>query len=363
MAAPVLTLHKFSLLLRYLDALGLDSRGVASDAGLSKDDIELGDPETTVPAIHYSRLYKQAVLAMQRLDPHVPWGAGLGTDAFEMLCRAIIGCGTLEEALDRAERFSSVLEPVTGNCVSLVKNKHEVELHFHWNAEEKVANVFAPKHWPRSNGARSVTLASGLLIWHGLMSWLTGHAIKVERVMVADKSVGESYAEAMGLALAVRPQFGADRTCLVFPRNMLDYRVVQNHESLQSFLEETVLQLIKVEQRPASTGEAVKRLLGNDFSSGMPTFAEVADRLHTSESSLRRRLLDEETSFQALKDEVRCELAMNYLSEPDARLGDIAERLGFTEQSSFGRSFRQWTGMTPKAWRDWSMKQHFRQIG
>jgi len=164
--------------------------------------------------------------------------------------------------------------------------------------------------------------------------------------------VSPGYAEAVSAVMAVRPQFDADQTRFVFPSSHLDFRVVQNNESLQSFLDDTVLQLIEVEQRPTSVGDAVKKLLGRDFSNGMPTFTEIAERLHMSESSLRRRLLEEETSFQVLKDEVRCALAMQLLVDPEAKLGDIAERLGFTEQSSFGRSFRQWTGLTPSAWRD-----------
>jgi AraC-like DNA-binding protein len=71
-----------------------------------------------------------------------------------------------------------------------------------------------------------------------------------------------------------------------------------------------------------------------------------------SESSLRRRLLEEQTSFQALKDELRCQLAKDYLADPDQKIADVAEQLGFTEQSSFGRSFRQWTGYTPRGWRE-----------
>ena len=351
MAAPTLTVDKFQQLLRYLDAVGIDSRQVTQGAGLDHAEIQMASPGAALPAIHYSRLYKQAVLGLQRLDPQVPWAAGVGTDAFEMLCRAIIGSGTLREALERAQRFSRSLQPITGNRIELRESEGHAELHYHWQAAG-VTQVFAPQNWYRSAGAEAVTLTSGLLVWHGLLSWLIGHVITTTSAHISAQMVSKGYADAVAAVMAVRPEFEASRTCFVFPAAHLDFRVVQNHESLQNFLDDTVLQLIKVEQRPASVGEAVKRLLGKDFSTGMPTFAEVAERLHTSESSLRRRLLDEETSFQVLKDEVRCELAMQLLADPRARLGDIAERLGFTEQSSFGRSFRQWTGLTPKAWRE-----------
>ena len=361
MPAPTLPLAKFQHLLHYLDTVGIDASAVAAQAGLRFGELQGGAADRQVPAIHYSRLYKHAVVAMQQLHPHVPWGAGVGTEAFEMLCHTIIGCATLREALDRAARFSRVLEPVTGYHIDVRYDDDTVAVHYAWTASN-ITTLFAPRDWYRSAGARSVTLASGLLVWHGLLSWLVGHALRTEALMIAGEAVSDGYAEAIARSVSVRPQFDAPDNCLVFPASTLDWRIVQTDESLQGFLDLTVLELIEVEQRPASVSDAVKRLFGSDFSDGMPTFADIAGRLHTSESSLRRRLLEEETSFQALKDEVRCELAMQLLSDPDGRLGDIAERLGFTEQSSFGRSFRQWTGMSPKTWREWAQQHNTSHI-
>ena len=71
-----------------------------------------------------------------------------------------------------------------------------------------------------------------------------------------------------------------------------------------------------------------------------------------SESSLRRRLQQEDTSYQAIKDEVRCEVAIDKILNENAKVADVAELLGFTEASSFVRSFKSWTGQTPRAYRE-----------
>ena len=84
----------------------------------------------------------------------------------------------------------------------------------------------------------------------------------------------------------------------------------------------------------------------------MVYFEQMANNLHMSESSLRRRLLKEETSYQKIKDKVRCEIALEHLARDETRINDLAELLGFTEPSSFVRSFRGWMGVTPKAYRD-----------
>ena len=92
--------------------------------------------------------------------------------------------------------------------------------------------------------------------------------------------------------------------------------------------------------------------MGIDLVGGMPSITEMADTLHMSESSLRRRLRSENTSYQALKDEVRCEVAVDKLLNENAKVADIAEYLGFAEPSSFVRSFKSWTGQTPSDYRE-----------
>ena len=113
-----------------------------------------------------------------------------------------------------------------------------------------------------------------------------------------------------------------------------------------------VYQLIASEKVPASTSAAIKSLVSIDMPNGMPSFTRIADNLHMSESSLRRRLQKETTSYQALKDEVRCEVAIDKLLNENAKVADLAEHLGFTEPSSFVRSFKGWTGQTPRAYKD-----------
>lgn len=72
----------------------------------------------------------------------------------------------------------------------------------------------------------------------------------------------------------------------------------------------------------------------------------VARRLCVSQSTLRRRLKAENTSYQRLLDEVRrhrCEKALSRCWLPGK---SIAGELGFTQPNSFYRAFGRWTGMT-----------------
>ena len=52
-------------------------------------------------------------------------------------------------------------------------------------------------------------------------------------------------------------------------------------------------------------------------------------------------------TIQAIVDEVRASLAMEYLRDTRLPLGAIAERLGFSDTSNFSRAFRSWFGRSP----------------
>src|SRR5690606_24299371 len=102
---------------------------------------------------------------------------------------------------------------------------------------------------------------------------------------------------------------------------------------------------------PIWTGR-IRGLIGRDFSKPMPDFDWIAQELHTSPQTLRRRLKQESTSFQEIKDLLRRDMAIYYLSHQELPINDIAERVGFTEPSTFHRAFKKWTGVTPGAWRE-----------
>jgi len=66
-----------------------------------------------------------------------------------------------------------------------------------------------------------------------------------------------------------------------------------------------------------------------------------------STRSLQRRLREEGTTFSILVDEVRRDLAQDYIRNPGISLMEVAFVLGFSVYSSFSRAYKRWTGMSP----------------
>ena len=80
------------------------------------------------------------------------------------------------------------------------------------------------------------------------------------------------------------------------------------------------------------------------------TLAGAARKLKISRATLARRLQSEGMTYQALKEELRRDRAIALLAS-NASIGEIAERVGYSETSAFTRAFRNWTGVSPRQYR------------
>ena len=98
---------------------------------------------------------------------------------------------------------------------------------------------------------------------------------------------------------------------------------------------------------------AIKTLLLNDAEKlkKFPDLDELAASVAMSSQTLRRKLKSEGSSYQKIKDAVRCDIAVEKLSVQQMAVSDVAELLGFSESRSFTRAFKQWTGVSPTVYR------------
>jgi AraC-like DNA-binding protein len=83
----------------------------------------------------------------------------------------------------------------------------------------------------------------------------------------------------------------------------------------------------------------------------MPDMKEVANDLHVTPRTLRRRLEEQGTSFVRLRDEARMTLAEALLAGPRLSMAQIAERVGYADATSFVNAFKRCRGRTPHNFR------------
>jgi len=95
----------------------------------------------------------------------------------------------------------------------------------------------------------------------------------------------------------------------------------------------------------------VRLIIKNEFKGGEASLEKVAGQLGLSGRTLQRKLQERGTTHQELLDQMRKELAVRYLREPEMAICEVAYLLGFSESSALHRAFKRWTGKTPSEFR------------
>lgn len=98
--------------------------------------------------------------------------------------------------------------------------------------------------------------------------------------------------------------------------------------------------------------ERARQIIFGCISQGQAAQLEhVASELAVSARTLRRRLSEAGVGFAALLDEARLQYAQTLLLHTALRIEQVAQKAGYADASTFSRSFRRGTGMTPATYR------------
>lgn len=97
--------------------------------------------------------------------------------------------------------------------------------------------------------------------------------------------------------------------------------------------------------------QTAREKLAAQLEGGEVGLGALARAMYMSERTLRRRLSERGTSYQALLDELRATQARKLVGHGGEPVDRIAQRLGFADTSSFFHAFKRWTGQTPAQFR------------
>lgn len=110
------------------------------------------------------------------------------------------------------------------------------------------------------------------------------------------------------------------------------------------------------EQLNKSSGNArisdkVRNILLSSLRYSFPDIETVASKLNMSPRTLQRQLSSEKTSYMALLQDTRSNLARQLLSKRDLSISEISFMLGYSDIGNFSRSFKKITGLSPQEFR------------
>jgi len=134
------------------------------------------------------------------------------------------------------------------------------------------------------------------------------------------------------------------------PIDLSKEKLVSANSAVHIIYEEQCERLLRDLNKVENFSAATRRIL-LQARDDLPDIKEVAFKLHMSESTLRRRLKEESSSYRIICDEVRDVLAKKYLTSTNLTISDIAMLLNYSEAASFRRAFIRWNKVTPNDYR------------
>lgn len=307
---------------------GFDVEGLLLQAGISPSLLE--STQARVSPANYGALWNLIARTLDDeffgMDSH-PMKSG----SFTLMCHSVLHSGTLETALKRALRFlRMVLDDLDGTL----------------SRAEGTAHVTLEE---RNGPHRMFAYAAFLVLLHGLACWLVGRRIPIR---CAEFRCGEpSYSAECRVLFCADARFDQPATRIAFDALYLDLPVIQSERSMKEFLRGAPANFLVKYRNSNSLTAKIRRRLRQLPPADWPDFETLAKQLHTTASTLRRRLDDEGQLYQSIKDDLRRDLAITYLSRSRRSVLEVALTLGFAEPSAFHRAFKKWTGANPGEYR------------
>jgi AraC-like DNA-binding protein len=156
----------------------------------------------------------------------------------------------------------------------------------------------------------------------------------------------DTYREIFGCTV----QFNQPSNTLVFDRKWLK-SPIKYSSSLSSQMAERICE--KQLRRQYIEHDLVHRVryLLLEHADAFPSAEDIAEILRMTSRTLRNHLREQGTSFQGILDDLRHQLAIDYLEKSDLSLAEVSVLVGFNDPSNFRRAFKKWTGTSPSEFR------------
>lgn len=311
-----------------LDGLGAGLGEVLAGTGVTADQLR---PDAFIPYSAYLAILDNACRATGRDDIGLQLGRRQTLAALGPLGSAMRHAATLGEALAAFVAFQ--IGNSTGGAVYLIRAERDAILGY---------GVYDPAVHA-SPQIYDVVLAVGC----NLLAELTAGAVGPAEILLSRAAPGDPGPYQRLGRCPVR--FGQSQTGLLLTPSSLSFRLPEADARLHDEARARLASVL-VDSRREMSGH-VRHLLRPLLLTGQGRMEDVARRLGIHPRTLRRRLQQEGTRFETVKDEVRYAAARELLLLGALSIADIAFTLDYGSVSSFVHAFGRWSGMPPGQWR------------
>ncbi len=313
--------------------------GVAAQEGANPTEIlkiahvspQLLDGETPyVDAAVERRLWRAIVECTAREDIGLLCGSRFPTQVISMLGYVMANAPTMRVAIEKCCSYQRVIGDTMGIVIEKGRDTSRIWV----------------EQWSEWHDPLRYTVD---LLMAAVPSWASANAA----VAIRPLQVGFHYERPADTApyesmFAPAPVvFGTPDSFQIYANDLLDQPVVGANKEMFALFEDKAQRLLSDYEARNTYQFKVRQRIVNSLQGATPAIETVAAELAVSVRKLQAELAAEGTSFSAILNDARRDLAMQYLSENETSKAEIAYLLGYSEVSVFSRSFKKWTGLTP----------------
>ncbi|SLN76145.1 helix-turn-helix domain-containing protein [Roseisalinus antarcticus] len=309
--------------------LGVDPQVMLETAGLG--DLARGKTEARVTAAQYFDCWNTMEVLSTRPD-YVPYLGGAISRGPVIPVFFTLSCAPdVETGLMRLAQFKSLLGPT---LMRVFRDGPLLRLEFD--------SVDARVPMPPSLGALQLVVA---------VENIRGAAAHRVCPVAAGFDGSEEDRRRIAGHLGIMPE-RSHVAYIAFSPEDAKRRFISENPSLWADIEADLKLHLSAQNDRRPVAERVQGALIDLMPAGRTGAEDVAIALAISRSTLQRRLREEKTSYQAVLDATRRDMAIRYLTKTTLRADEIASVLAYRDANSFSRSFRRWTGQAPVAFRE-----------
>ncbi|GAC1033032.1 AraC family transcriptional regulator [Pseudomonas sp. No.21] len=316
--------------LQELRARGLDAQPLLLHAGIAAEALER--PYGRVSTQQYARLWLRLAECMDDeffgMNPR-----RMKSGSFAFMARAALKEACLGDALEGILGFLGLV--FDGLSPRLVRQGGMAEIVLEEGPGE---------------AQRAFAYFTLWMIVHGLACWLAGRRIAILAIDL--RCPAPEYIEDYRVMFSDNLRFARPRTRLLFNADCLELPVRRSERELKRFLGGAPANILVRYRDPQSLAARIRAYLRSLRPERWPDLEALSSHFYMAPSTLRRKLALEDQSYQALKDQVRRDLAIARLDSGEGNFAELAFELGFADASAFYKAFRKWTGTTPGQYRE-----------
>ena len=332
-ASTKIHINSVKPVLEGMRALGFSPQSCIKGTGLDLDLLEGSDDSERYLTLEQEYLIYQNILQISQ-DPYI--GLKIGRtyriESFGMLGYAMLTARTFGEALLICLDYDPL---VFGHFKHSQFNEGSLlglALQEQYDTPESLLQIFSDR--ALEGGLRAMQTSCGSRL----------DICKI-RLMHKDENDLKLYEEHFGCPV----ELGHHQNELFFDKNVTD--LVQPRKD-PAFSQHCLDECKKIIGRLRQRSEFVSRIREIILAEPgyFPTATEVAQTLECTTRTLRRKLSSEGSNYQTILNEIRSEIAKDYLNS-SLPIEKIAEMLGFSEASAFSNAFKTWESISPKDYR------------